>query len=279
MRTATMNNKTTCIIFFALLLFSASLRAQDKETKTIISEFMQACNLYKQQPLYLRVAIINTSSFVTREEDTLHAEAEFYLEGNNSYVRFGELEELVSDSMALLVSNKLGRMILYPNAGPVIARIKSMSLPGIQSGSEAEWAKKYKAEKEPGSGKGEAIITLESREAVYTTALPKQSIELQFDVQTKTPLTITAISRSLLPLDQAHYEILKEQPEYSEKLIKTDKDEYFLIKEQKAAFVYKEVRHEQNIKAPATIADRLSRKEGGSFALAKGYENYLLTVN
>lgn len=273
--------KTTLqIISLAIMamMLSVKANAQKKDPLAAIKEFMEICNSYKQMPLYLDVEVLQTASSVTGGTDTMRSHAEFFLKKGDSYIRFGAFEQLVNDSVALLVSDSLQRMIVYPDAAPVLSRMKAMTGMQTSQASLTGLAKKYRAEKKRAPG-GAGNIVLSSRDLVHGTSLPEESVELEYDPKAKTPQKISTVKRSLLLVDEAVYETLRSRPELEGKLLKTENNEHYLVRERSAVFVYKKITHEGQMKLPATIADRISRNKNGGFEPVKGYENYQLTVN
>src|ERR1700754_731752 len=76
------------------------------------------------------VIITNSANLVTNREDTIHAQVKLCLQQEGSYVSFGELEQVANDSLLLLVSNGLKRMIIYSNGKSVASQMKQYM--GIQ---------------------------------------------------------------------------------------------------------------------------------------------------
>src|SRR5436305_1444655 len=119
-----MSSLKKIILVIFLVSGHALLRAQGEKTTghpdagdtlSTLRTFMTVCNSYKQLPLQLEVALRRSTNLVTGQEDTMKVNVRFCLQKEGSYVGFGELEQLTDDSLLLLVSNKLKRMILYPN--------------------------------------------------------------------------------------------------------------------------------------------------------------------
>lgn len=267
------------IILLAILFtsFSIGLSAQKKDTLQTIRDFMEVCNVYKQMPLHLELEVYNTTNLIRNPEDTASLQGEFYITSGDSYIKFGEIEQLVNDSTALLVSDKLQRMILFLNAQAIRTGMKALAGVQLQDSSLALMGMKYKTRTNLLTNE-ESSIELIDRSTLYGTSLPKETIEIQFDVKTKTPAKVITIKRTLLPIEQKDFDALSMQAAMTDKLLKLEK-EYYLIREQISTFVYKTVGHEANIKIPATIADRIKKNENGEFAPVKEYEKYAITIN
>ncbi|HEX7905252.1 MAG TPA: hypothetical protein VF487_15375 [Chitinophagaceae bacterium] len=278
-----MNRVIKLILIF--LALSINVQAQkkkraDKGVDTLITlrEFMLVCNAYKELPLKLELELVNTTSFITSPEDTMQTRAEFYLQKKASYIHFGNVEQLVNDSMALMVSNTLRQMILYPDAQRVLLQIKAMTGMQMKDSSIAELSKKYQAQTES-KGNDTTSITLVSRLPLYGTSIPKEMLELTYDSKTKTPFQVRTIRRTMIPLQPADYDALKGNTEFADKLISLEEKGNYLIKEQVSSFIYSKISHEPGINIPVTIADRITKNAAGEYIPAKGFAAYRLIIN
>lgn len=265
--------------FFCVTAHAQKKRRSDKwvDTLAIAKEFMQVCNLYKELPLRLDLELHNTTNFITAEGDTASYQAEFYLQKGASYVRFGEVEQLVDDSVALLVSNKMQKMILYSNAQPVLLQIKAMTNLQMKDSSVVELSKRYNSLKKSNEN-DTSVINLISREFLKGTVLPKETIELQYNAKTRAPIKVLTTKRTLIRLEQSEHENLKRQPGVADKLVVIESKGFYLMKEQNAVFVYKDISHEK-IKMPVAIRERILKGHRNEYTPAKGYETYQVIVN
>src|SRR5688572_1349956 len=107
------------LFLFSTVMPVMAMAQKKKESSALIREFMQISNSYKQVPLYLEIEMKNTSNFITSEQDTLYAAGKIYLQPGSSYMQFGEIEQWVTDSLAVLVSNKLQRIIINTDTRPL----------------------------------------------------------------------------------------------------------------------------------------------------------------
>lgn len=273
-------------LMIAMMGMCVVLQAQKKHAKNnnatdtiaALREFVHICNVYKQLPLYLDMDIVNSTNFITGEEDTTRSTVLFYIKPGTSYVKFGETEQLVNDSMALLVSNQLQRMILYSNAQLVLQRMKALTGLIQQDSSLQGMASSFTAQMTT-TEQQVATITLTGRILLYGTSLPKELVELNYDKETKEPVKVTTLKRALLPLKEDDYKALSEKGEMAGKLVTIADKGHFLVKEQSVSFIYKKIGHDAAMAMPATIADRLVKDDQGQFVPVKTYEGYAVTVN
>jgi hypothetical protein len=274
--------KMHLLIILAVLgcQLQAQRRSAEKhaDTLAVLREFMQINTSLRQLPVYLELELNNSSNFIAGEQDTARVQSIFYIKPGVSYIRFGEAEQLVNDTMALLVSDKLQRMVLYAHAQPILRQMQAFTgLQGIDS-SILELSKKFIAQLFPAAGHT-ASITLTGRSLLYGTSLAKESLELQYDAEKKQPLKMITIKRSLLPVSEDNYKALAEQGTATGKLVTIEGKGHFLVKEQTGTFIYKKITHNADMPLPAIISDRVIQNEQGAFTPVKAYEAYTVTIN
>jgi hypothetical protein len=283
----TSNKNIVQIVLILGCLFTAgTMQAQRKRTSNVtgndtlklLREFVQVSNQYQQLPLYLELNLSNSTNFITSEADTSIVKAVFYITKNVSYTRFGEAEQLTNDSMALLVNDKMQRMIVYSNAKPIMGALRSITGGQVQDSSLLQLSKKFTAQYVT-TQQNAQVIRLESRDMLYSTAFPKESIELQYDPATKEPLRVITIKRTLFPVTEDAYKELQTRENMAGKLLTIDANRFYVVKEQQGGFEYKRIAHDANMQFPAMIADRITRNEEGEFAPLKPYEHYAITIN
>jgi len=278
---------TKLIVVLMLILAGIPVQAQKKrsrsqmktDTLAVLREFVHLSNNYQQAPLYLELDLNNSTNFITGEEDTTHTSVLFYIMPGTSYMRFGDAEQLVNDSLALLVNDKIQRMILFTNAQPVLQRMKAMAGGQWQQDSSLlQLAEKFSAQR-LAQQQNKGIILLTARRLLHGTTLPGETIEFQYDAATKGPVQVITTKRSLFPVTEEVYKALSSRPEMEGKLITLQENKYYVVKEQQAGFVYKKIAHDLNMQLPAIITDRLIRNEEGGFKPVSAYQQYAVTIN
>ncbi len=128
------------------------------------------------------------------------------------------------------------------------------------------------------SSAGSATIELSSRDMLYGTSLPRETIELQYNVQKNQPQQVKTIKRTLIRLDSLHYTQLQQETGIAEKLLALEGN-YFLVKEQFTAYVYNEIGELAMAGVPVQVSDRVMRNERGEYTPAKKYGSYRLSKN
>lgn len=259
------------------LLLSSNSRGQQQDTLSAMRTFLRLCHVYKQLPLQMEVDLRNSTDLVTSPEDTMSCRVKFVLGQEGSYIGFGELEQIVDDSVMLLISNKLKRMMVYPNHRPVSDQLKKYLGIQFKDSSLLQIAAKYTAslsmEKET------PWVEVRSRTMVYHTSLPGESIRVRYNPADSIPSGVVQLKRSLIPISQSTYEDMKGRAEYEGRLVAGPDNNFFLIKEHVSTFSYVEIAHRMGVKLPATIGDRIVADARGKYMPVKAYHDFLLTQN
>ena len=272
-------NKINCTLLLACCFIGSPKYAvaQKADTLSVLRDFVNISTGYKQMPLYLELEVKNSTNFITNDGDTSDINGEFYLRNENSYIRIGEFEQIVNDSLALLVSNRLQRMILYTDAASTIKKIKGMMGLVLPDSSIRHLAATYRSFSEKISAQT-SRIELQSRTSLYGTNLPKEIIEMQYDASKKIPQQITTLKRSLIRLDSLQYLRLQSEVGIAEKLL-TIGESYFLVKEQITAYLFRQIEKvSAAVKVPVLISDRINKNGEGKYKPVKNYESYSLTT-
>jgi hypothetical protein len=264
-------------IFKILLLFPLGAISQNNSSEKLIREFLSVSRNYQQPSLYLKIEQHNSTNFIIGEEDTASVSAEFYLLNDVSYIRYGEMEQLVTDSLALIVSDQAKAMILYTNAGEVARRMRDLLRLPLPDSSIDKLTEKYQAVSSNPS-KGLRVIELNNRTLVYGTAMPKETLSLEFDTNEKIPKQLIATNRMLIPLDTLEYNQLRQEGFSKEELLEL-KEGYYLIKKVVRSFMFIKVEKQTNRRSPVALTDRIERSGTDEYRPVKKYENYYLRRN
>lgn len=262
-----------CIIILVALSIAAKTPAQKNDSLEAVRTFVDVCGMYKKTPMHLELRFYSEANYITNEADTLSAQGEFYIQPDRAYIRFGEMEQLVNDSVALLVSDQQQRMILFTDARPVIAQMKSAM--GIL-GSDASYlniSKKYSAVIKQQTVKT-SVVALQSRHTLYGTALPKETIDISYTPETKQPQKIVTVKRSLIPLEKADYDVYNQQAEMKQFLLAVEDKQWFLVKEVVSTFEYSSIDYDAALDVPVQLKDRVEKNAEGNYVPVKEYGGY-----
>ena len=260
-----------------LMLCTCSVFAQTKDSVLIIKEFVNICNSFQKQPLQLNIKITTTSTFPTSVEDSMSAEGVFYIQSKTAYVKFGEIEQIVNDSIAMLVSDKLKRIFLWHDVSGIRNKMKDLSGFSFTDSSILNLSKKFSATVVNYSV-NQKTIKLSSRNTLYKTAYPKEEILLHFNTVSGEPISVTHLKRKIVVLEKEVYDQLITDDKYKQYLYHNNEDGYFLVKSVSTEYNYESIKHDINSKMPVDITDRIISLSGNKYLPAKGFEQYNINV-
>lgn len=269
-------------VFLLASLYPALLQAQLKQDQSLDTlapyrSFLNACQASKSLPLQLQLEVRHTTNVVTATEDTAAMQGLFHVNENAAYVRFGELEQFVSDSLALLVSNRLQRMLVYENARPFLKQLQAVAVITLTDSGVMEMAKRYVVQLTEENGV--TTISLQHRLQLPAVGLPGETITLQLRTATKQLLAVTATRRTLIPVSVEDAGDLRKDSSLARFLVSQPDKGTFLLKEQTTTYLYHSIRHEPGVAIPVSIGERIQKGSDGNYSGAKGYENYAVTLN
>ena len=249
-----------------------------QDTLGDLRTFLQVCNIYKELPLQLDLILNNFSNRIDAPEDTMAYHALFYLQKEGAYIRFGEVEQLINDSLVLLVNKAIKRMILYANHQSVAERIRAYA--GFQSkdSSLLHMAGQYTAAQLPPSG-DTSMIEMKTRALLPGTSLPKETVLVAYDPATHRPYSVRQTRLSLMPVSKDVYLSKADLPEWKGKCGMLPDSSFFIIKMRMSDFLYKGLSHLPGSTLPVKVSDCIITDTRGKYRPAAGYSDFVLTQN
>jgi hypothetical protein len=250
-------------------------KAQQNDTLVHVRDFVRILKEFKQVPMYAEIDVVNSTNYITSTDDTVTVHGKFYLQAANSYVRYGEFEQVVSDSFALLVNDQAKKLLLYQNAEPVNARMRDLISAPVPDSSILTLAAVYQSSSQL-LANNRAAVTLSTRARVLDLPLARQEIEVEYDTERNLPVHVKTIKRMLLNIDSATYARLGQEGMQAN--LVTFGNNYFLVREQRVSYEYTVLVPGSNVQPPVLISNRIRRNAQGQFVPAESYSNYQLQV-
>jgi hypothetical protein len=269
------NRKIAFLSTVLILGAIQTVRAQE-DTLSGIRRFIRVCNLYKQLPLSLEVAIQRKTSFITDNGASSQLAATFCLRPDGSYIFLEGTEQLANDSLLLVVNKVTKRMILYPNHQSVAARFRQYLGFRFADSSVRRVAGAYRAST-PALFRDTATIEVISRIRLPHTELPVEEVLVKFNSKTDEPYEVMEIKRSLVPVSKAIYEKSATLPEWTGKVFNARDSLYFAVKEQAILFRYRNISHDPAGKLPFRVSDRIAAEVPGKYRPVGEFADYVLT--
>lgn len=267
-----------------MLLITATAHAQRRkkndDTLTVYREFATLGRWYLQQPLQVNVHFGYRCTPAYAGNDSVDTDMQLYYGGNDFYMQAEGMEQIVNDSVVVMVNNETRMINLFPNDGQAFKKFHETMALFVPDSSLQKLAQLYVANRND-EGQGARRIILQSRTSVTGTDHLKEIISITYDATTHRPLAYHHITRSLAPVDSLVYSRLAENSAYNGRLISTKVNHhnlFLVVKEKITDCRFTNISH--GIQGPpAREHDRVLRGENGEYGGAKGFENYLVTTN
>lgn len=266
------------LLFLLAAGIPSVITGQQKDSLDLLRLFMNAARTYQQVPLQVNMDLRNHTNLVLAKEDTSHIQAEFYRDDTGGYIKLGEMEQIVNDSMALIVSNELKRMIIYKDAQAVAAQMRSMMAPSLPDSSILRLAARYTVTAEKVSDRiGQ--LNLFSRMKLPGTTLSGEEMAMDYQQAPLQPVKIRMLKRSLIPVQPEDSVAATKQYGQAGQLIHIEGEGLFIIREQVSEFVFTKITHDKSVRIPVLITDRIMKNEEGNYIPTKDYASFLMTQN
>lgn len=248
----------------------------------VLREFMQVCNSYKKLPLHVRLTVQNSADIVTDPAiDTAAFTMEFFIQDKGAYIKLGDNEEVINDSLMLFINHKPKRMSLHANRGLNMVEQMSRFTGGLmQDSSVQKLAVRYSGMYADTLLKeGMAVIKLKSKALVIGGILSKDEIEATYKNDSKLPVRLVQVQRKLVPIDSATYAGLIKDTLYEDRLVHPGNGYWFLIKQSVSTYTFNQIDYSNTTQLPLQVSDCIIIKQApgkASYVTAKEYETFRL---
>jgi hypothetical protein len=202
--------------------------------------------------------------------------ARFCLQQDGSYIGIGELEQIANDSLLLLVSAKLHRMIVYTHHSGIADQLQHYLGLQLEDSSMLRIAGRYTALARP-TDKDMSTIEVNSRSVLYNTSFPKETITVSYKTMGWQPSRVVQVRRSLVPVSREIFDGLSAGTGDKSRLLVLPDSSYCVVKEQVSSFEYGAISHAAGVALPIRIGDRIVLDAAGSYRPVKAYDDFLVT--
>lgn len=245
------------------------------DTLAEMRRFMTVCNSYKQLPVQVNVVIDRYASMATHTGDSSRMEAFFSLRPEGAYMRMEGVEQLVNDSLMLVVNTTTRRMVLYTHHQSVKGRLQDYLGMQLADSTVTFLAGKYRCFSFKGPG-DTSVIEMRSRVLLAQTTFPREEVKLSFDAKTDQPFAVRQLKRSLVMVSKEVYHSVAGLPEWEGKALSTRDSLFFLVKEQVMVFHFQQISHDPGGNLPVRVSDRIAAELPGRYRPVTGYAGYVL---
>ena len=257
-------------------MLSFNGKAQTNRNLDVFKEFLNVCNSYKQLPLYLSAELKKTYNMPSVGDDSSEKRVEFYVLADGAYIHYGDYEQVINDSLALVVLGDIKQMVLSRNTSPVSEQLKLLTGQPQGDSSISSLGERYEGKKIT-LAENKASIEINSKGKVQGTSISRESIEIVFDPKTSNPEKVVTIKRFLVPVPAE--EAATGNKIVKENLIEIPGKGSFFLYEEKTSFSYKQIDHNNKIQLPVVMGDRIIKTGDGDYIPVKMFENFSVIQN
>ena len=249
-----------------------------KENMEACREFAQLGQWYMKLPIQMKVHFSYKAIPVTDDQDSTDTDMILYYGKNNFYMQAENVEQIINDTMVVIVNNEARVITLYHNEDDLMSTLKKITSLLMPDSAVEKLADLYDAKTES-RGDGTSAISLQSKEKITGTNLVKETINVIYKPVTLEPVEYDQSRFSLIPIDSAVYSRLNGVSAFAGRLVKVKMDAedlFFVVKEKITHYGFSQILNNQ-LSSPVKEQDRISKDGDGSYVPAKGYEGYLLS--
>ncbi len=256
---------------YILLMLIASVRvsAQSKEDKTLFQKFALICNSYKQIPLQLSLQTSKKTNWLTTPEDTAVIQGTFFIDKDNAYIKYGTVEQIVTDSFALMVMNDIKQMVYSEETIDINARLAGMMNTSVSNQTVTKMAELYLITE---SVNNDHVLKLQTRKKIAGSELPVEELTLSYNSKNE-PLVIENLVRKLIRKPES-----ADIPSGITIVTISDRGNY-IVKEDKTAYTYQKIEHATDRKIPVQLSERVEKNVSNNYVPVRKYEQYDLKFN
>lgn len=270
----------TVLLLSATTTASAQKRKkQEADTLSSYREFVSLGKWYLNTPLQIKVHLISRTIPLVRQEDNMEADMLLYYGRNNFYIQAGDLEQIVNDSLTVLINNEAKIMKIFSNTHTLGKTMEQIIPSFVPDSSLQKLSLRYSIEIQD-EGKDIKKMTVQSRQRISGTAFSKETITITYRADSLQPLNYYRSQRSLIPVDSTVYNEMTGNPLYTGRLVTSKAakgDLFFVMKEKTTECRFNEVIRQEALPT-ALQRHRIDRTESGEYIPAKGFEGYLVST-
>ncbi|MFT3703006.1 MAG: hypothetical protein QM802_11585 [Agriterribacter sp.] len=272
-------------IIAALFLMVSFASAQQRnetglDTLSAYREFVSLGKWYLNTPLSLKVHFRTSSTPSVREGDKMESDIQLYYGKHDFYMNAGDLEQIINDSLTVLVNNEAKMIKVFSNTNALEKSMEKIIPSFLPDSSLQKLASQYNVEI-IGLENGLKKMVVSSKAIVSGTAFNREAITIVYHLDSYQPVSYVRTTRSLIPVDPTIYVQMQSDSTYQGRLVesKTKSGElFFVMKEKITDCRFDHVDHATGLPS-ALLQQRIDRSQTGEFVGAKGFEEYQVSIN
>lgn len=274
------NYKKVIIVFLitSCLVPEGWAQRRRKDSLSVYKEFIQIGTWYQRLPLQLDIKFRARTIPATAVFDSTETDISMFYGQREFYMLAEGMEQIVNDSMVVMVNTQAKIIKLYANHGQWQNNLHRTTMMFSPDSSFDNLVRTYGAQSRQISD-GVMQITLQTKEKISETTIPKERITVTYHKDTHQPIAFNQSRFALSQIDSLSYQLLTATPGLEDRLMVIEKKGrayFFLVKEQQVFCDFVKVNHQQS-DPPVRQQDRVVKLNNGAFAPTKEYQDYFLS--
>ena len=255
-------------------------RAQGKvpDSLAALREFAKLGQMYHHPSVRLMIHMEQRSNLPSEMANNIQTDMDLYYGKPDFYMQAEGLEQISNDSVVVMVNKPAKRMMVSRHDRQVSSSIERTISMFMPDSSIQALSNRYSSQIGDAGG-GKKQLTLTSRELVYGTGIPRETVRIIYHPSSYVLEEFKQIKTSLVPVDSAVFEQLQKEQAFHGKMITSSTGKgklFFTSKELTITCRFDKVEYELR-RPPVTEGDRVEKMADGSYRPAKGFEDYVLT--
>ncbi len=260
-----------------LYVLVAAAQKDDRHTSEAFNELAHLGDMYKKLPFQFQIQIQNAAIPITATSDTMQTVMDLYMATHALYMQSEGLEEIINDSLVVLVNNRVKEMQLYRSDAGLASRFVNIGSMLLQDSSKATLQKKFNIDLKK-QDENTNNIDLTSRRILPGTSFPTEFLHISYYSGNHQIIECSQHKNRLIPIELSVYASLKDDNQFDPRLIHSTGekgDMYFLVKEN--ITTYRFIKVDYNVvKPPVAVKERIIKSRDEKYLPATGFEEYLV---
>ncbi|MBI5373723.1 MAG: hypothetical protein HZA79_16985 [Sphingobacteriales bacterium] len=263
-----------------LICFQSGAQKRKKTFASDVRELEMVRDWYKKLPVSMNIRVEQMTIPAGLGADSVTSDLELAYGRNEFYMKSGAVEQLINDSVQVVINNDARMIRIFPASVSYTAKLSSFFGQGPFADSMyKEMKNRYDLIRNQDSA-GLRELKLISKTRVPNTAFYKEVITILYRPEDYQPVRSEQVKQVLLPLDETEYKLLSDEPACKNRLLMLKGDSgtgYFLVKEERTVYSVRIIKRLET-EIPVRLSDRVTRNDDGSYSAVAKYADYLVSI-
>jgi hypothetical protein len=265
-------------ILSSITFFSYAINAKTEDSIKLLKQFVDVGKIYQTPPVQVNVTYQKKNNDFSIKKDSSSISAKFIIQDDfNAYIDFGNMEQIISDSIVVVIAKDVKRIIVYSGSKEQMRKkMLKLGFANYHDSAYKQLLERYGVKKNKHLDNIETI-ELKSKQLVFNTKKPQEEISLSFNSTTLEPIEMTTKKRSLKKIEEV--DGVTNIDKKNHELITIENKGSYWVYEEIEIFEFNSIQHQKNFELPYKISDRIIKTTFNEFKPAKGFEGFNITIH